>query len=767
MTTAYPGALDNFTNPSASTSQNAARTHSQQHGDLNDAVEAIEAALGITGAPTFPGQLRADLANTASDKGAALVGFQRTGGAATTVGSELLGFYALTGTPAANGLPEDGIVVTALGANTLVRKQWWDFNEVDLRWFSPAVDGVADSASAITDWYTAVNALAAVRGRCRAVVPDIGVPFKTSVTVLMASGFILTGGGLLECHSSMAQGAQLLKSAVDTLGLGLYAQEDIVLDGIRLSGGNRNLTIGSLQALVRIYCTKNIVVRNVEAYGQQSHLLAFLGCDNVTFGDNVNLHDWGHPSNGIAVTGAVDNGSGLIRLTVTSTATMTTGDTRHVSGVEGVTNANGTFVVTVIDATHVDLQASVFAGVFSGSSTAHIASGVDGGSAVIFLENATDGTDSTNVKLGDGVYIHDGNWCGIQMNAVNFVVDGVSVINAKEAAIFSRNAAGASPSADGIITNCHVKGVTSAYIDGNAITAGSNRMRVTDNLIENCAYAGISLVSELFDGVIENNTVINGNNDPVRFPSGGGIVFRDALAASGPTHIRIANNKVRDIQTPRKATAGIRCLTVAPGTTVNDVSIVGNTLKESSLTAGNELLMDSTIIGSRWTVKDNIGASRTLQTDGVLAASAVAVPLTGTTNETVLATIPVLGRFMKANSRLEIETLWSHTNSANNKLARVRLVGSADVAFMGLTITTAATTRTNTEISNRNSLTSQIAAPSAGVTSFTGYGTSAAAVTTGAVDTAQAFEIRITGQLASAGETLTLESYRVRLVDVE
>jgi hypothetical protein len=46
MTTAYPAALDNFSNPTASTSMAAARTHSQQHGDLNDAVEAIQATLG-------------------------------------------------------------------------------------------------------------------------------------------------------------------------------------------------------------------------------------------------------------------------------------------------------------------------------------------------------------------------------------------------------------------------------------------------------------------------------------------------------------------------------------------------------------------------------------------------------------------------------------------------------------------------------------------------------------------------------------------------
>jgi hypothetical protein len=48
MTTAYPGALDNLSNPAGNVATNSGtRTHSQQHGDLNDAVEAIEGELGI------------------------------------------------------------------------------------------------------------------------------------------------------------------------------------------------------------------------------------------------------------------------------------------------------------------------------------------------------------------------------------------------------------------------------------------------------------------------------------------------------------------------------------------------------------------------------------------------------------------------------------------------------------------------------------------------------------------------------------------------
>ncbi len=47
MTTQFPAAVDDFSNPLPSTSQLAVRSHSQQHGDLNDAVKALETyALG-------------------------------------------------------------------------------------------------------------------------------------------------------------------------------------------------------------------------------------------------------------------------------------------------------------------------------------------------------------------------------------------------------------------------------------------------------------------------------------------------------------------------------------------------------------------------------------------------------------------------------------------------------------------------------------------------------------------------------------------------
>lgn len=54
-----------------------------------------------------------------------------------------------------------------------------------------------------------------------------------------------------------------------------------------------------------------------------------------------------------------------VRLTVASTTGMTTGDTRTVFGVVGTTEANGTWVITVIDGTHIDLQGTTFANLYT------------------------------------------------------------------------------------------------------------------------------------------------------------------------------------------------------------------------------------------------------------------------------------------------------------------------------------------------------------------------------------------------------------------
>lgn len=62
----------------------------------------------------------------------------------------------------------------------------------------------------------------------------------------------------------------------------------------------------------------------------------------------------------IPIVDADDNGSGAIRIEVGSTATLTTGDHRTISGVAGTVEANGDWFITVVDATHFDLDGSTF-----------------------------------------------------------------------------------------------------------------------------------------------------------------------------------------------------------------------------------------------------------------------------------------------------------------------------------------------------------------------------------------------------------------------
>lgn len=83
------------------------------------------------------------------------------------------------------------------------------------------------------------------------------------------------------------------------------------------------------------------------------------------------------------ISNAVDNGSGLIRLTVGSTSGWTTNDIKAISGVGGTTEANGNWKITVIDGTHIDLQGSAFV-------NAYTSGGIVGGS----LDAMTQSLDS-------------------------------------------------------------------------------------------------------------------------------------------------------------------------------------------------------------------------------------------------------------------------------------------------------------------------------------------------------------------------------------
>lgn len=156
--------------------------------------------------------------------------------------------------------------------------------------------------------------------------------------------------------------------------------------------------------------------------------------------------------------------------------------------------------------------------------------------------------------------------------------------------------------------------------------------------------------------------------------------------------------------------------------------------------------------GSNW-----VKLPAAAETWQVLAASAMAVSLTGSTAKTTLATVTVPGGAMGANGVLRITSLWSHTNSANNKTPRIEFGGTQ---YYGAALTTTATSRMYHTIANRNAENSQVG----GTTSEFNWGSTTGALTTSSQDTSADKDLVFSGQLANGGDTIALESYLVEVL---
>lgn len=103
----------------------------------------------------------------------------------------------------------------------------------------------------------------------------------------------------------------------------------------------------------------------------------------------------------VGVSGAADNGSGLVRITTASAHGLSTSDVVRVWGVSpnpgggaaiGTIEANGVWTVTVIDSTNVDLQGSTFTNTYGTSSSDRIGK----------IRELTDFVAATNYEIAQG-----------------------------------------------------------------------------------------------------------------------------------------------------------------------------------------------------------------------------------------------------------------------------------------------------------------------------------------------------------------------------
>lgn len=151
-----------------------------------------------------------------------------------------------------------------------------------------------------------------------------------------------------------------------------------------------------------------------------------------------------------------------------------------------------------------------------------------------------------------------------------------------------------------------------------------------------------------------------------------------------------------------------------------------------------------------------------LRPSTILAKSAVAVPFTGSTVETALATVTIPGKAMGANGRLRIYANWSNNNSGNNKTMRIYFGGLAGTLYSTITSTTNVAYAVYREILNRNAVNAQIGQYQASASAS--FGANNAAQATSAIDTDADVELVFAALLANAGDSITLESYLVELL---
>jgi hypothetical protein len=147
-----------------------------------------------------------------------------------------------------------------------------------------------------------------------------------------------------------------------------------------------------------------------------------------------------------------------------------------------------------------------------------------------------------------------------------------------------------------------------------------------------------------------------------------------------------------------------------------------------------------------------------------IAQSFVAASAPADTNEDTLATIsvPALG----TNSLIRLTTIWMFAGAGGTRTIRVRFSGAAGTKYLENAVAAARTGATVvTYIANANVTNAQIGSSVGQTDNGTGFQTAGAGNASSSVDTTVATTIVLTGQKASAGDTLTLQGFTAELIN--
>lgn len=142
---------------------------------------------------------------------------------------------------------------------------------------------------------------------------------------------------------------------------------------------------------------------------------------------------------------------------------------------------------------------------------------------------------------------------------------------------------------------------------------------------------------------------------------------------------------------------------------------------------------------------------------GVLARSAVAVPLTGTTSSTVVAQATIPGNSMGPNGGLRITAITSETNNVNTKSLIIRI--NSTIHYQA-SLASILGRRVQYEIWNRGATGSQL---NFGTSIGTSIGQFTQPWVTTSFDTTQDLPFQIITQLTNSADTITLEAWMIEL----
>jgi hypothetical protein len=371
--------------------------------------------------------------------------------------------------------------------------------------------------------------------------------------------------------------------------------------------------------------------------------------------------------------------------------------------------------------------------------------------------------------LADGIYIAPGvgsvgfgfGWVtGHALNGMNLNGNAVMV----NGSVISRNSLSVSNTYDGILVGALSNGtvITNSMIGRHGALTGIQRYGV--NLAAGATQVLIS--SNNMDGNVtgdihDGGSVYGTLNTSIAQVAGDGLsVFRNgngeqfAVGGAGAAIV----NRLRAFGGATGAGPGV----IAEGTDTNiNVRLLPKGTGEAYV--GSRLVYTAggtthvSIADGGTSAATAQGACANLGVERIIGNSSAGVAHTGDILSTVVATVTIPAGAMGANGYIVAEALWSAgANNANAKTCAIRFGGTV-VSNVGLASQLA--NHVTARVSNRTVVNSQVAQ----AITTTGWGNQTTGPVTSAENTANAVDVTFTIQLGVNTDTVTLESYLVKV----